>query len=278
MSYTAPGDPLAGTGLDMFPRQDTHVPPPLEYMDVSLESPDQQFQMLTQLIEDADQAHPTAFTGTPPWGESTPVDDLTPPVVEMNAYMVAPDLEQTDDALGDPLVRVRDPFPLDYPGTDWVNDPQQDGLGVPPGMPQYWQPVESGHTQIIRNNPAAENGWDQWSGRSAVARTPHMQSDNPFYALGVNRRHGVAALKLVMPYVLLTQQYRDMLLAELKRRGIHGVVISDVPSVPFTENVIPVDPLDLVPEAPIGREGVLPWDLGAGQHHGDHLASGGGDW
>lgn len=272
-TYTAPADPLAGTGLDQFPQYGTHTPPAAFHTDLGAASPNAQFQALTDLLEASDIAHPAPFTGTPPWGEPTPDWDILPPAVELAEYMPAADLEQTDDPLGDPLSRVRDPFPLEYPGTDWYNDDQMMGLAVPPGAPNLAQPVESGHTQNVRHDPSAEAGWDAWSGRYPIARVPRYLSTNPFYSRDVNRRHGVAVEKMEMPYALLTQQYRDLLLSELKRRGVHNVVIAEVPSVPFTEQVTMVDPADYYfTEAPIGREGVLPYS-GA---HGDHLAAMGG--
>lgn len=244
-----PDYPLEAFPVDGGPRL---VP----LVDISLDTPDQQFAYLAQIIEAADALNPAPFTGTPPDGEYTELDEILPAAVEQLEYMPPPDMDAS--AAADELSRFRDAYPSEYPGTDWVNDPQYYGLGVPPGVPNWDQPVESGHTQIVRQNPAAEQGWDAWSGRAPMARVARQQSDNPFYSRGTSRGHELAVEKFEVPYVLLTQQRRDMLLAELQRRGVHNVVIADVPSVPYTEQVVAIDPTALMPEAPIGPAGVLP--------------------
>lgn len=254
-----PADPLAGTDLDFFPGPGTNQPDPVPgFVDVSLESPGQQFAILEQILADADEQAPAPFTGTPPWDEyQMPDDYLSDGTLEEN-YIIAPDLEANAEV--DVQSLVRDAYPDDIPEREWWNDDQYHGLAVPPGMENLDQPIESGHTQITPPDPSAEQGWDAWSGRPQLARVARQFNSFPLYNAGQNRGHGVVPEKMEMPYVLQTQQYRDLLLAELKRRGVHNVVVADVPSVPFTEQVLVTDPMDLAPEAPIGPEGVMPDD------------------
>lgn len=227
------------------------------YYDVSLESPDQQFAALVGMIEAADAQAPAPFTGTPPWGEPTDEDLIEPAIfTEQASYGPPADVEAA--ATTDVLALTRDAFPLDFPAPHWWNDDQLDGLGVAPGPLNDAQPIESGHTQIVLLNPAAEQGWDAWSGRTPLARVARQFNNFPGYSADVNRRHGYPAEKYDEPLAPQTQQYRDLLLAELKVRGIHNVLIADVPSVPFTEQVMVENPLDLMPEPAIGPEGVLP--------------------
>lgn len=270
-----PDDPLAGTGLDEFPRPVSTNRPPVQYVDVSLATPDQQFEALAGILANNDLSHPAPVTSTPPWGEeSAPPSDWITERQLAESYLPVPDLET--DAQVDVLDTLANPWPIEFFEFDHNADPQYHGLGVPPGVQNLDQPVESGHTQITPNNPSAEAGWDAWSGRNAVARVSRHENDFPRYGADVDRHYGARApIKLEMPYALLTQQYRDMLLAELKRRGVHNVVIADVPSVPFTEQIAVTDPTILNDwSADIGPEGLLPFDEYYGSDH--PLAAGGG--
>jgi len=87
-----------------------------------------------------------------------------------------------------------------------------------------------------------------------------MFNNFPSYNAGTSRGHGVAPVRTVTPLVEFTQQRRDMLIAAIRNHNAqHGVVIADVPSVPWTDQVVAFDPAALAVEAPIGAEGVTSW-------------------
>lgn len=254
--YIAPA-PFGDAPEPLAYTQGVNAEQPEYWVDVSLENPDQQFEYLVGMIENYDQISPSPFTGTPPWGEPVdPSDFISDAVLEEN-YLPAPDVEAAAAADLDAL--QNDAAVIDIPERTWWNDDQYMGLGVPPGVQNTGQAIETGHTQIIRNDPAAEHGWDAWSGRPQLARVARHENSFPQYSAGTSRGHEVAVEKFVVPYAFRTQQYRDLLLSELNRRGIHNVVIADVPSVPYTEEVAVVDPTVLAPQPDIGPEGVLPW-------------------
>jgi hypothetical protein len=229
---------------------------PGTYVDVSLQSPDQQFATLVSIVQADDDANPAPYTGTPPWGESIDPADYIPESTLQSEYRPAPNFEVAPTA-DDMLSLVSDAYGPEIPEWVWFNDPQYHGLGVPPGVPNWGQPYETGHTQINLPNPAASYREFEWSGKP-VARVSRHENAFDGYMAGQQRGHGVSPIKLYMPYVLRTQQMRDMLLKELKRRGVHNVVVSDVPSLSYTEQVQVTDPTILAPQAPIGAEGVLP--------------------
>ena len=250
-----PADPLAGTPLEQISATGTNAPP--LYVDVSMLSPDDQFNALATYLEQGDAANPAPFTGTPPWSEGIHPDELIPDTILAEEYTPNPDVEA--QANQDLQRRVRDAYEPDISVPYREPDDQYGGLGVPPGPPNLDQPIESGHTQINRQDPSAGHGEFAWSGKPALARVARMFNGFPSYNAGQSRGHGVVPIKQDVPYVWLTQQYRDLLLAELKRRGVHNVVVSDIPSVPYTQQVLATDPTILAAEAPIGPEGVLPW-------------------
>lgn len=230
---------------------------PAPFLDPSVESPADQFAYLVEMIEVDDALNPAPYEQTPPWGESVELDEYVSDASLAENYEPAPDLESAAGA--DVLSRVRDAFPADIPAWTWENDDQYHGLGVPPGVENVDQPYESGHTQIIRNDPSAEHGWDAWSGRPKLARVARMENHFSGYGAGVQRRMGDYPVeKWEMPYALQTQQFRDLLLAELKARGAHNVIVNIPASVPYTEEVLQVDATALAPEPDIGPEGVLP--------------------
>lgn len=251
-----PANPLAGNDLNGAALPGSNMPP-VQAADMSLATPAQQFDALVAIMEAEDANTPAPFTGTPPWGEGTDPDELVPQVVMDSEYMPAADLEAAAEA--DIHTDINEYFPPEFPAPEWWNDEQYYGLGVPPGVENLDQPLETGHTQIVRQDPAAEQGWDAWSGRPQLARVARQENSFPLYSAQVNRGHGVVPEKFEMPYVLLTQQRRDMMLTALKKKGIHNVVVADVPSVSYTEQVVAVDPMALTPEMAIGPEGVLPW-------------------
>jgi hypothetical protein len=253
-----PSDPLGGPL--QYPAHGTNAPMS-PYVDVSLLSPDQQFSYLVNMMLEDDSDQPAPFTGTPPrpdLGEGIHPDDVIPEqIIDQINLGPPPDVEA--QANQDLQRRVRDAYEPYIYNTWRELDDQHYGLGVPPGPPNLDQPIESGHTQILRQDPSAGHGSDVWSGRPALARVARMFNAFPSYNAGTSRGHGVVPIKTEVPYVWLTQQYRDLLLSELKRRGIHSIVIADVPSVPYTEQVIVIDPTTLQPEPYISAEGVLPW-------------------
>lgn len=232
---------------------------PAPYYDVSLMTPDQQFQVLNQIIMAADAANPSPDTGTPPWGEPTDTGEYMSDMVQQEAYLPPFDADSLADE--ELLSVISDAYPADIPEWDWENDPQYFGLGVPPGVPNYGQPIESGHTQITVPNPSAELGWDAWTGKYTIARVARHENNFSRYNAGTSRGHEI-------PVKMLQQrgsrdfsrsnQARDLMLAEIQKRGIHNVVVTDIPAQSYTEQVVAVDPWALAPAAQIGEAGVLP--------------------
>jgi hypothetical protein len=252
-----PPDPLTGTPLEGVSSRPygASAPSPGAYVDVSLMTPEQQYQALRNLFQNADQAAPAPDTFTPPDGEYIEEDEVIDPFYVDQTWAPAPDFTVDPEALQDIFSEAPGP---DIPVREWYNDPQVHGLGVPPGY-ENDQYFESGHTQIVVPNPSDEQGWDEWSGRVPMARVAQMQNNFPMYSAGVNRGLGERSAYIVdVPYVLLTQQYRDLLLSEIKRRGVHNVVIGDVPSIPYSQQVNIIDPISLTPEPDIGQEGIPP--------------------
>lgn len=226
--------------------------------DVSMGTPADQYAALVAMIEGQEAAFPAPYTNTPPYGEPTPVQELMPESVIDGAYKPAADLQgYTDDEL---LPIISDAYPSDFPAPEWENDPQYFGLGVPPGVPAWDQPIESGHTQIIVPNPAAEVGWDEWSGKPKLARVARHENDFKGYGKGASRGHmiDVRALQGKDSAVYFTQQQRDLMLSELQKRGIHNVVVQDVPAQTYTDQVTWVDPANSnAQEYPFTEAGVL---------------------
>lgn len=244
---------------DVGPAQTTFTGalPPAPQVDVGSYSPDAQFEYLVSMIQADDDSAPAPYTNTPPWGEPILTEEYIPDSVQSEEYLVAPDAQGdiTDDTLGSVMYDADGPM---VPEWDWYNDQQLYGLAVPPGYPAYAQPIESGRTQIMLPLRTEELGWDAWSGKPALARVPFHTNDFPTYNASQSRGHGVVPIKLYQPYYLVTNMLRQQLLTELNKRGLHSVVVADVPSVPYTEEVLQVDPYALTPQGPIGPEGVLP--------------------
>jgi hypothetical protein len=232
--------------------------PVTPYVDVSLLNPDGQFNALVALLEQEDADQPAPFTGTPPWGEQLlDTSDILDQSILDEHYLPRADVEA--QATQDLQQRVRDAYEPFVSVPVHELDDQYGGLGVPPGPPNLDQPVESGHSQIVRNDPSACHGDTAWSGRPAVARVARMFNGFPGYMRGQQRGHGVSPVRTTTPLVNWTQQRRDMLILELRQRAQHGQVIQYIPSVPWTDQVDAVDPTAFAPESPIGPEGVLPW-------------------
>lgn len=232
---------------------------PNDFQDLSLESPDVQYGALAALLEADDAASPAPYTITPPYGEPTDLDELVPESTIEAEYMVAPDV--TAQANTDLEELLTDAYGVEIPEWTWENDDQYFGEGVPPGVPNYNQPIESGHTQIIIPNPSAELGWDQWSGRPILARVARHENNFTRYNAGQSRGHQLPPEKWLgrgpgtIP--LFTQQQRDLLLAEIQRRTQHNFVVQYVSPPSYTDQVLQVDPTAYAsPE--IGPEGVLP--------------------
>src|SRR5208282_3117162 len=255
-AMTDPWNRPGVAGPMLYPTPGTNEPT-TPYVDVSLLTPDQQYNALVQLQAEDDLDQPTVFTGTPPWGEGIAADEVIPEYVVDQTYVVAPDLESM--AAQDLQQRVRDAYEPEISVPYHELDDQYGGLGVPPGPPNLDQPIELGSTQIVRNVPGACHGDTAWSGRPALARVARMFNGFPSYNAGQSRGHGVRPVRIQGTYWAYTQQWRDLMLAELKKRGVHGIVVADVPSVPWTEQVVVTDPANLAEEAPIGPAGVLPW-------------------
>lgn len=232
--------------------------PVLASLDVSLGTPDEQFQALSNMLQADDAARPAPFTGTPPWGEPTHISEYVSDSVLQGEYIIPPDVDAQANV--ELLSVISDAYPANIPEWDWENDDQYYGLGVPPGVPNLGQPLETGHSQIIRNNPAAEHGWDAWSGRAPMARVARMENHFSGYSAGTSRGHmlPVEQMQNRRSAVYRTQQARDLLLATIQKRGIHNVVVVPPVTQSYTDQVLAVDPSVLVPEMAIGPEGVVP--------------------
>lgn len=252
------GHPNIAPGGDFFNEiwpGDMEVAPAV--IDASAEPPANQHAYLVAMLELDDWQHPAGGQPVPPYGEPTDLDEYISETVLEESYRPLADVEAAADA--DLLGQVSDAFPADYPAPFAENDPQYFGLGVPPGIENLDQPIEFGRTQAVPEIPSEVHGWDAWSGRPQLARVARHENYFRDYNDQIHRRMGEYPVeKLEMPLVYQTQQYRDMMLVELKRRGVHEAVVSDVSSVPFTAEVLQIDPLALAVEAPIGPEGVLP--------------------
>lgn len=238
--------------------QSTELHPTQPYIDVSIESPDVQYAALSAMLEAEDLKDPAPYTNTPPWGEPIAYEEYVSEGVQEEAYLPAPDMEAVADTPLLPL--IEDAHPPDYPANTYWNDPQYHGLAVPPGVPNYGQPIESGHTQITLPNPSAELGWDAWSGKFVIARVPRQENSFDGYSAGTSRGHNIRVRELMNKgsAVYFTQQQRDLLLSELMKRGLHNVVVADIPSESYTEQVMQVDPSVYAEQPEIGEAGVLP--------------------
>lgn len=229
---------------------------PIPYQDTTFLTPDEQFNVLSLMLENADAMNPAPLTNTPPWGEPIPQEEYVPESILDHNYIHVADLEPTANV---DLYHVQnDAPPLDIPEWTWENDGQYYGLGVPPGVPNWSQPIESGHSQIILHNPSSELGWDEWSGRPKLARVARMENYFSGYRAGQSTGHNIVTAKISAMHALRMQQARDLLLAEIQRRGIHNVQIQPVAAVSYTDQVTPVDASSSYHEMEIGPEGVLP--------------------
>lgn len=224
--------------------------------DLSELTPDEQFAALSTILELDDAANPAPNTGTPPFGESIPEAEYISDYQLQESYLPMADVEA--GASDELLSIISDAAPMDGPEWTWENDPQYYGLGVPPGVPNYGQPIETGHSQIILPNPGSEVGWDAWSGKPMLARVARHENLFLGYSAGTNRGHGVRTHKVSAEYAYRTQQARDLLLSEIQRRGIHNVVIDPNRPDPYTDQVAQYDTRYIVDEPEIGPEGVLP--------------------
>jgi hypothetical protein len=224
--------------------------------DVSQLTPNEQFQVLANMIEADDALNPSPNTNTPPWDEITPADEYTPESEQVANYMLAPDVDANANV--DLLSLVSDAYPADIPEWTWDNDPQYYGLGVPPGVDNAG-PIESGHTQITVPNPSAELGWDAWSGKHTMARVARHENGFSGYGKDTNPGHMLKIVRDQNPgYASFRAgQSRNLMMAELQQRGLHNIVVADVPGQTYNEQVAVVNPA-LYAEAPIGPEGVLP--------------------
>lgn len=186
------------------------------------------------------------YRGTPPWGE--------PPAYEQFDAGVLPASEIEMSPSEDLHARINLAFGHDALHLDWYNDPQ---FGwPPPGAPNV-QDFQSGHTQVIVQNQAAEQG-ALTDPAFIWPRYPHMENHARAYNWGTARRNGgLLAPKSFRPMIAGMQQYRDLLLQPVvTRHGAHQTVVASTPSVPNTYSVRQVNPF-YVPD-PIGAEGVLP--------------------
>jgi hypothetical protein len=205
-------------------------------------SPADQYDTLVAMIENIDAAYPAPYTMTPPYGEPIPAEEIANgPQLEQTEPAPAPQ-GYTDDEL---VPIISDADPSTFPAPEWENDPQYYGLGVPPGVPNWNQPVETGHSQIVLPNPAAENGWDEWSGKPKIARVARHENDFTGYNKGTSRGHMLDTVALGQQKRakwMFTSQTRDLMLAEIQKRGLHNVVVQDVPQMSYTDQVSWVDP------------------------------------
>lgn len=250
---------VANQRLVSFDSQNATSPDtPENFADISLATPDQQFAALVAMVEANDQANPTPFTGTPPWGEPSPEPEWITEGDLSNDFLLPADIEEQFDREEMRSI-IEDAKSSDIPEWDWENDDQYFGLGVPPGAPAVDQPFETGHTQNIRPDSSMNRGVFAWSGKPSLARTARHENAFRSYSAGVNRGHMIRLDKYGRFAYQRSSQARNLMLSELNRRGIHNVTIVDVPAVPYNEQIMPVDPTMMIPEPHIDEAtGVLP--------------------
>lgn len=117
---------------------------------------------------------------TPPLGEPPLYDEAEEPV-----YPLDPPI---NTAAEDELLHAQmhgAPW-RGYRIQGWVNPSNP---GIPNLGPVNDQPYVSGHSQITVPNPSAEQGWGL-DPAILLARYPHSEGVNPFYATGRHRRNG----------------------------------------------------------------------------------------
>src|ERR1039458_8370573 len=124
-----------GTPIPTIARQQIVTPTP--WVDVSLETPAAQAQALANILAENDYANPVPYTATPPYGEPTPLNEYIDPGDMQSQYLIAPDVEA--QALYDMANSMSHAYGPAIPETEYYNDPQYHGLGVPPGVPNYGQ-------------------------------------------------------------------------------------------------------------------------------------------
>jgi hypothetical protein len=192
------------------------------------------------------------YRGTAPWGEHPIYDEPEQPIIPAHTPIVSPSDEDRQLHKDINLAFGTLALQLDYHGG---NDDQ---YGYPPPGAPNVQPFQSGHTSITVHNQSAEQGWGtdpafKWP------RYPHMENKFPGYnANGVFRRNGQWIQgALLHPRQKYMQHQRDMQLRHAIMHRMHGVIVTDAPSVTHTYNVVPIDPTGQEPFA-IGVEGVLP--------------------
>ena len=219
--------------------------------DVSALPPDQQAAWLQQMLDEADNAAPVSNTLTPPGNEYDLPDDWIPEPVLDESYLPAPDLDTGGVPMVDAVHAAINEPPTSEFEVDWYNDLRWTDA--------QFLPFESGQTQNVLRDPTNELGWDDWSGKHNYVRPIPHKRFNPHWDSQFDRFPSYAGVyPQWVPYYDLTQQRRDLLLATLKARGIHEVIITDVEPTTNTMSIPWVDPTALPPEAAIGPEGVLP--------------------
>lgn len=198
-----------------------------------------------QYADDMGEIQAIPNTRTPPYGE---------PVLNVDGYespypVGQPiDTDAEDEALHQQINGPSGGWASHgYDIGEWVNPSNP---GIPNLGPVNQQPVQSGHSQIVIPNPAAEQGWGL-DPAIVNSRYPHSENTNPFYGYARYRRNGSLEFNSTgIPLnggALNIELQRSM----TQRRSTVHQRLADVPaSVPYSSTV-PVGgsagPLALVP-------------------------------
>ena len=175
---------------------------------------------------------PTISTG--PGG-----DDYARPIEDPTEMLTAPPVPASgrDVATTQELIfrQQNDQTPNDAVAEEWVNLT----TSLPAGFgPWSDAPYYTGHSQVVRSNPASEQGWGVGPARR-WAHYPFSQLDNPTRNAATHLRNGD------LPWVYSEQNmlyYRSQLAWEqqwdqYKQRGPVTPVVPVATSVPFTQTV-----------------------------------------
>lgn len=197
---------------------------------------------VNQFTDPTGEIEAVPYTGTPPYGEP-PLWEATEPA----PWPVDPPFDSTweDDYLHEQIHGAPN---RGYDIEVWVNPSNP---GVPNLGPANAPSGQTGHTQNILPDPAAEQGWGL-DPAIVNARYPNVQGANPYYASGTYRRNGQLDFNsdgLPLNGGALDIELQNQL--RYQRSTTHGR-LADVPqSVPYS-SVVPVGgqagPLAIIPE------------------------------
>lgn len=198
-------------------------------------------------FSDGEEFQAIPWTGTSPYGEAALYAES-----EEAPYPTDPRIDPAgeEEFLHDQMYGV--PWHTYYLA-GWVNPSNP---GIPNLGPPNEQDNQSGHSQIVVHNPSAEQGWGM-DPAILVARYPHSEGVNPFYARGTHRRNGALEFTSAgLPFGSMTQQSVQMQTVLTRRRStVHRRLADNPMAVPYSSTV-PVHgqagPMNLIPEADEG--------------------------